>query len=64
MTAPESHRDVRRAEALSPADRLFCAELALHEARQTRVDAWICAAADRLHDAVVSYMNTQAASVL
>jgi hypothetical protein len=35
--------------------RLFEAEVALHEARQTRVDRWITAASDRLHAAVIDY---------
>lgn len=37
--------------------QLHKAELALHDAHQTRVDAWIAAAADRLHDAVVRYID-------
>lgn len=37
--------------------QLHQAELALHDAHQTRVDAWIAAAADRLHDAVVCYIG-------
>jgi hypothetical protein len=41
------------------ASRLHNAELALHDARQTGVDAWIAAAADRLHEAVVSYTHVQ-----
>jgi len=35
------------------AHNLYCAEIAFHEARQTHVDEWIRAAADRLHEAIV-----------
>ena len=35
------------------AGRLYDAECALHFARQTRVDNWINAAADHLHEAVL-----------
>ena len=34
---------------------LYQAELALHDAHQTRVDKWIAAAHDRLHVAVGRY---------
>jgi hypothetical protein len=37
--------------------RLYDAEVALHIARQTGVDEWVSAAADRLHDAVVAYRS-------
>ncbi len=37
------------------ARRLYDAEIALHIAHQTRVDAWIAAASERLHDAVVAH---------
>jgi predicted DNA-binding protein YlxM (UPF0122 family) len=33
---------------------MYDAECALHLARQTRVDAWIRAAADRLHEAITA----------
>ena len=46
-----------RAERVSAAERrLYEAEFALHIAHQTRVDAWICAASDRLHDALVNHL--------
>jgi len=46
-----------RAERLSAAERrLYEAEIALHIAHQTRVDKWIAAAADRLHDALVNHL--------
>lgn len=37
------------------AQRLYDAEIALHIAHQTGVDAWINAAADRLHQAIVTH---------
>jgi hypothetical protein len=37
------------------ARHLFDAECALHVARQSQVDAWIAAASDRLHDAVLEH---------
>jgi hypothetical protein len=44
------------------AGRLFDAECALHVARQSHVDAWIAAASDRLHDAVLEHDHALAAS--
>lgn len=38
------------------ARRLYCAELALHDAHSTHEDAWIAAAADRLHEAIEAYL--------
>lgn len=49
-----SHPDDRQAAA---AGQLHRAELALHDAHQTHVDAWIKAATNRLHDAVVRYLQ-------
>jgi hypothetical protein len=40
----------------SAADLLYAAECALHDARQTHVDAWIKAAADKLHDAIATHL--------
>lgn len=37
------------------AEHLYGAESALHAARQTGIDSWIRAAADRLHEAVVAF---------
>jgi hypothetical protein len=47
----------RRAEdwVRAAAGNLFDAECALHVARQSHVDAWIAAASDRLHDAVLEH---------
>ena len=39
------------------ARHLYEAEVALHIAHQSHVDAWIAAAADRLHDAVVEHLR-------
>jgi hypothetical protein len=35
--------------------RLYDAETALHAAQQTHVDAWVAAAYDRLHEAVLAH---------
>jgi hypothetical protein len=40
---------------------LYEAECALHVAHQTHVDAWISAAADRLHESVVEHLAALAA---
>jgi hypothetical protein len=45
----------------SAAIRLYRAELALHDARQSHVDAWIAAAADQLHLAAVRYRQLKGA---
>jgi hypothetical protein len=37
------------------AQAMYEAEVALHIAHQTRVDAWITAAGDRLHEAIVEH---------
>lgn len=42
------------------AQHLYEAECALHTAHQSHVDAWIAAAGDRLHDAVVEYLAAEA----
>lgn len=41
--------------------RLFEAELALSDARQTGVTEWIVAASDRLHAAAVAYAESRRA---
>ena len=38
---------------------LYDCECALHAARQSRVDAWIAAASDKLHQAVAEYLASQ-----
>ena len=47
--------DGRQAAISEAARRLYDAEIALHIARQTGVGAWISAAYDRLHEAVVAH---------
>ena len=42
------------------AQHLYEAECALHTAHQSHVDAWIAAASDRLHEAVVEHLAAQA----
>lgn len=42
------------------AQHLYEAECALHIAHQSHVDAWIVAASDRLHEAVVEHLAAQA----
>lgn len=44
------------------ADLLYAAECAFHDAHQTHVDAWIKAAADKLHDAIATHLAAVAAS--
>lgn len=50
-TAVLPHEDLIAATA----QRLYEAECALHDAHRTGVDAWIAAAGDRLHDAVIEH---------
>lgn len=47
--------DGRQAAISAAARRLYDAEIALRIARQTGVGAWIIAAYDRLHEAIVSH---------
>jgi hypothetical protein len=47
--------DGRQAAISEAARRLYDAEIALHIARQTGVGAWIIAAYDRLHEAIVNH---------
>jgi len=41
------------------AARLYDSEVALHAAHQSHVDAWITAASDRLHEAVLALAATE-----
>ena len=52
--APTGVAAVNEREA-DAARRLYDAEVALHIARQTGVDAWISAAYDRLHEAIAAH---------
>jgi hypothetical protein len=45
------------------AQHLYEAECALHTAHQSHVDAWIAAASDRLHEAVVEHLAAEAAAL-
>src|SRR3954454_8490015 len=53
---------VERDEVGAAATRLYDAEVALHIARQSGVDAWVFAAYDRLHVAVVAHRAALAAA--
>jgi hypothetical protein len=61
-TAPAA--DGRQAAISEAARRLYDAEIALHIARQTGVGAWIVAAYDRLHEAIVSHIAALASAPL
>ena len=52
--------DERRADLDRAARSLFRAELAVHDAHQSHVDAWLQAANDRLHVAVVAHLEAEA----
>jgi hypothetical protein len=64
MTRTESDRvpsyDQGRAVRDRAAYALYEAELALHDAHQSHVDAWIQAASERLHIAVVAHLKAEA----
>jgi hypothetical protein len=53
-TTPHAHPD--SAAVAACACHLYDAECALHAAHQSGVDAWIAAAADKLHQAVADYL--------
>jgi hypothetical protein len=64
MTATPSHdHDFQRAIATvsSVTVQLHRAELALHDAHGSHVDAWISAAANKLHESVVRYEQARIA---
>ena len=54
IATPADHGNEPR--AAFAARHLFEAELALHDAHQSYVEAWIDAASDKLHQAVVDYL--------
>jgi hypothetical protein len=56
-TVATMNRDVDAA-----ARRLYDAEVALHAAHASQVDAWIAAAADRLHDAIAAHLTAVASA--
>jgi hypothetical protein len=43
------------------ATQLYDSEIALHDAHQSQVDAWITAASDHLHEAVLVLTRIEAA---
>jgi hypothetical protein len=45
-----------RAHAQTAQRRVYEAETTLHAARQSGIDAWVAAAHDRLHEALISYV--------
>lgn len=53
--AGPTHRTSLEQRVGDAARHLYEAEVALHIARQSGIDAWIAAAYDRLHPAVVEY---------
>ena len=55
MTVHASERTVEKS-----ARRLYEAEVALHAAHQSAVDAWIAAAGDGLHEAVLAHLRAVA----
>jgi hypothetical protein len=50
------------AEQGAAATHLYDTEVALHIARQSQVDAWISAAYDKLHQAILQHEAAQAAA--
>lgn len=54
LTTPSNPENDRRV-ALA-AHRLYEAELALHDAHQSHVEAWIAATSDKLHQAVLEHL--------
>lgn len=54
------HRTPSLSAAVAAAERrLYDAETALHAARQSGVDAWVAAAYDRLHEAIIQHAAAQ-----
>ena len=54
VAKPADHQNEDRAAAA--ARHLVEAELALHDAHQSHVEAWIAAAGDKLHQAVLDHL--------
>ena len=55
-TISTTTRNVVGARVTITAQHLYDAECALHAAHQSHVEAWITAAAERLHDAIAEYL--------
>lgn len=51
----DNHNRTASPDVHTAARRLYDAEIALHIARSSGVDAWIAAASDRLHEAVEAH---------
>jgi hypothetical protein len=47
-----SERTSAEERVATAATRMYCAEVALHTARQAHVDTWVTAAYTRLHEAI------------
>ena len=58
---PPSGTAVSSNGVVEAADRLYCAECALHAAFESHVDSWISAAYERLHEAVADHVAALAA---
>jgi hypothetical protein len=56
IATPADHHNEGRAAVAAP--HLFKAELALHDAHPSHVEAWIAAASDKLHQAVLDLAAT------
>ncbi len=58
MTATmTTERTQTAARVQAAAARVYDAECALHAARQAHVDAWIAAAADKLHNSIIEHLS-------
>jgi hypothetical protein len=60
MTTPHRRHDLNHTAAVQRMDaaarHLYEAEVALHIAHQSHVDAWIAAAGDRLHESLAEHL--------
>jgi hypothetical protein len=60
-TSPHGDYERARAEYDAASVELYRSELALHDAHQSGVDAWVQAANDHLHRALMRHYRAQAA---
>lgn len=49
---------------LVAAQHLYEAECALHDAKQSQIDGWIAAAADKLHQSLVEHLAAMASAAM
>lgn len=56
ITDPTTAHDAHRERVRAAASHLYDAEWTLHIAHQTKVDAWIAAANERLHEAITEHL--------